>query len=106
MTVESNYAIAIPRHSEVIGLNFSRQFLNQWEAKPKPKPIGPCAPYLAALLSKFQVTALKSDSTLFARDVIGLINMLFDSFFDSHLKTALISHSFNVDFLYFLVFCR
>ena len=38
MIVESNYVIAIL--PLVIGLEDSRQFFNQWEAKPKP--IAPC----------------------------------------------------------------
>ena len=53
MTVESNYVIAIVRL--VIGLKDSRQFYNQWEAKPKS--ITPRTRDISRASSKLQVIA-------------------------------------------------
>ena len=43
----------------VIGLKVSRQFLNQWEAKPKP--IAPCPRDFSRASSELQVIAMDSD---------------------------------------------
>ena len=68
MTVESDYAIAIAALSD--WLKISRQFFNQWEAKPKP--IAPCSRDFFRTLSKLQVIARNSDwfIALFASVVI------------------------------------
>ena len=67
MTVESNYVIAI-------GLKASRQFFNQWEAKPKP--IAPCTRDFSRAFSELQVIARNSDwfIALSAPVVIGRSN--------------------------------
>mgnify|MGYP006862608481 CR=1 FL=1 len=75
MDVESNYAIAIawlgnrPK-------KLSRQFFNQWEAKPKRKPLAPCMRDYSRALIKLQVIAKDSDwfIALFAPVVIGQCN--------------------------------
>ena len=59
----------------VIGLKDSRQFFDQWEAKPKPKP-KPIAPYthdFSRASSEFQVIARNFDwfMALFVPVVIG-----------------------------------
>ena len=55
----------------VIGLKDSRQFFNQWEAKPKP--IAPCARDFSRASSEWQVIARNSDwfMALFVPVVIG-----------------------------------
>ena len=57
----------------VIGLKDSRQFFNQWKAKPKPKPIAPCTHDFSRASSEFQVIARNSDCfmVLFVPVVIG-----------------------------------
>ena len=57
MIVESNYVIAIL--PLVIGLEDSRQFFNQWEAKPKP--IAPCTRDFSRASSELQVIATNCD---------------------------------------------
>ena len=66
MTVEGDYAIAIAALSD--WLKISRQFFNQWEAKP----IAPCSRDFFRTLSKLQVIARNSDwfIALFAPVVI------------------------------------
>ena len=58
----------------VIGLKDSRQFFNQWEAKPKP--IAPCTRDFSRALNKFQIIARNCDwlIALFAPVVIGRSN--------------------------------
>ena len=58
----------------VIGLKDTRQFFNQWEAKPKP--IAPCARDFSRSLSELQVIARNGDRfiALFAPVVIGRKN--------------------------------
>ena len=58
----------------VIGLKDSRQFFNQWEAKPKP--IAPCTRDFSRALSKFQIISRNCDwfIALFAPVVIGRSN--------------------------------
>ena len=60
----------------VIGLKVSRQFFNQWEAKPKP--IAPCTRDFSRSLSELQVITRSSDwfIALFAPVVIGRSNCL------------------------------
>ena len=60
----------------VIGLKDSCQFFNQWEAKPKPKPIAPCTCDFSHALSELQVIARTCDwfIVLFAPVVIGRSN--------------------------------
>ena len=72
MTVESNYVIAIA--TLVIGLKNSRQFFNQWEAKPKQ--IAPCTRDFSRALSELQVIARNCDwlIALFVPIVIGRSN--------------------------------
>ena len=72
----------------VIGLKDSRQFLNQWNAKPKP--IAPCTRDFSRASSELQVIAGNCDwfIALFAPVVIGRSNC-FGFGFLSHLKTAL-----------------
>ena len=72
MTVESNYAIAITTLGD--WLKISRQFFNQWEAKPKPIPL--CTHGFSRALSKLHVIARNSDwlITLFPSVVIGRSN--------------------------------
>ena len=55
----------------VIGLQVSRQFFNQWEAKPKP--LAPCTRYFSRILSKLYVIARNSGwfIVMFALVVIG-----------------------------------
>ena len=69
MTVESNYVIAIATLSD--WLKDTRQFFNQWEAKPKP--IAPCTRDFSRASSELQVIARNSDSfmALFVPVVIG-----------------------------------
>ena len=57
-----------------VGLNISRQFFNQWEAKPKP--IAPCTRDFSRALYKLQVIAGNFNwcIALFARVVIGWSN--------------------------------
>ena len=45
----------------VIGLKDSRQFFNQWEAKPKPKPMAPCTRDFSRASSELQVIARNCD---------------------------------------------
>ena len=45
----------------VIGLKESRQFFNQWEAKPKPKPNTPCTRDFSRASSELQVIARNCD---------------------------------------------
>ena len=73
MTVESNYVIAIAKLI-VIGLKDSRQFFNQWEAKPKP--IAPCTRDSSRASSELQVIARNCDwfIALSAPVVIGRSN--------------------------------
>ena len=47
--------------SLVIGLKDSRQFFNQWESKPKPKPIAPCTRDFSRASSELQVVARNCD---------------------------------------------
>ena len=67
MTVESNYVVAWL----VIGLKDSRQFFNQWEAKPKP--ITPCTRDFSRASSELQVIATNCDwfMAMFVALVIG-----------------------------------
>ena len=60
----------------VIGLKGSRQFFNQWEAKPKPKPIAPCTRGFSRASSELQVIARNCDWSmeLFVPVVIGRSN--------------------------------
>ena len=60
----------------VIGLKDSRQFFNQWESKPKPKPIAPCTRYFSRALSELHVIARNCDwfMELSAPVVIGRSN--------------------------------
>ena len=75
MTVEPN-CTRLRVLSLVIGLKISRQFFNQWEAKPKPKPIAPCRRHICLALRKFQLIRKNSDwfIALFAPVVIGRSN--------------------------------
>ena len=70
MTVESHYVIAIA----TLGLKDSRQFFNQWEAKPKPT--APCTRDFSRASSKLQVIARNCDwfIALFVPIVIGRSN--------------------------------
>ena len=70
MTVESNYVIAIATRSDWL-IKESRQFFNQWEAKPKP--IAPCTRDFSRASSELQVIARNCDwfMALFAPAVIG-----------------------------------
>ena len=69
MTVERNYVLRLLRL--VIGLKDSRQFFNQWEAKPKP--IAPYTRDFSRATSELQVIARNCDwfIALFAPVVIG-----------------------------------
>ena len=60
----------------VIGLKDSRQFFNQWDAKPKPKPIAPCTRDFSRASSELQLIARNCDwfIVLFAPVVIGRSN--------------------------------
>ena len=64
----------------VIGLKESRQFFNQWEAKPKP--IAPCTRDFSGALSELQVIARNCDwfIVLFVPVVIGRSNCFAFSF--------------------------
>ena len=60
MTVESKHAIAFVTIGDwwlVIAKNISRHLFNQWEPKPKPKPIAPCTHDFSRALSELQVIA-------------------------------------------------
>ena len=69
MTVESNVRLQSLRI--VIGLRISRQFINQWEGKPKPIPT--CTRYFSRALRKLRGIATNFDwlTALFAPSVIG-----------------------------------
>jgi len=71
MTVESITWLRLLRL--VIGLKDSRQFFNQWEVKPKPKPIAPWTRDFSRASSELQVIARNSDwfLALFLPVVIG-----------------------------------
>ena len=73
MTVEPNYT-RLRVLSLMIGLKISRQFFNQWEAKPKP--IAPCRRHICLALRKFQLIRKNSHwfIALFAPVVIGRSN--------------------------------
>ena len=66
----------------VIGLKDSRQFFNQWEAKPKPKPIVPCTRHFSRALSELHAIARNFDwfIALSAPVVIGRSNCFGFSF--------------------------
>ena len=72
MTVESDYVLRLL--SLVIGLKDSRQFFNQWDAKPKP--IAPCTRDFSRASGDLQVIARNSDwfMELFVPVVIGRSN--------------------------------
>ena len=69
----------------VIGWKFSRQFFNQWEAKP----IASCTRDFSRALSKLQVIDRSSDWFIatIACVVVDPSNSLWFWVFDSHLKT-------------------
>ena len=79
-----------PLPRRVIGVEISRQFVNQWEAKPKPN--APCKRGFSRAFSNLLVTARNSDwiIALFASVVIGR-SSYFDIywFHDSQLKQIL-----------------
>ena len=60
----------------VIGFKDSRQFFNQWEAKPKPKPIAPCTRDFSRASSELQKllgTVIGSWRYLFLLWLVGAI---------------------------------
>ena len=76
----------------VIGLKDSRQFFNQWEAKPKP--IAPCTRDFSRSLSELQVIATNCDwfIALFDPVVIGRSN-----WFDFGFSTVIWKPLYNKD---------
>ena len=63
----------------VIGLKDSRQFFNQWEAKPKPKPIAPCTRDFSRASSELQKllgTVIGSWRYLFLLWLVGVIALV------------------------------
>ena len=85
----------------MIGLKISRQFINQWEGKPKP--IATCTRDFSRALSKLHGIATNLDwfIALFAPAVIGRINYFGIGFTTINLKplynenTSSLRASFN-----------
>ena len=79
----------------VIGLKDSRQFFNQWESKPKPKPIAPYTCDFSRALSEVQIIARNCDwfIALPAPVVIGRSNCFGFGF--STVNTVIIHYNNN-----------
>ena len=86
----------------VIGLNESCQFFNQWEAKPKPKPIAPCTRDFSRASSEWQVIARNCDWFIapFVPVVIGR-SICFGVGFSTVILKALYIPSDKVSFCFF-----